>query len=136
MPTRMGVRYRYYVSQAILQNRKCEAGSVSRVSGPDIENIVVAALRRAIADRNVAADDHDGDRRADESERDRTTTKTTNSTVAAASPDSDRDLIARQVARIVLRPRAIEITLSDKRDGDASRAAAGVERQSPDDADQ
>lgn len=43
-----GVRYRYYVSQAILQNRKSEAGSVSRVSGPDIENIVVAALRRAI----------------------------------------------------------------------------------------
>jgi site-specific DNA recombinase len=52
-----GVRYRYYVSQALLQNRKSEAGSVSRVSGPDIENIVVAALRRAIADRNVAADD-------------------------------------------------------------------------------
>ena len=130
-----GVRYRYYVSQAILQNRKSEVGSVSRVSGPDIEIIVVAALRRAIADRNVAADDHDGDRRADESERDRMTTKTTGSTVAAASPDSDRDLIARHVERIVLRPRAIEITLSDKRDGDASRAAAGVERQSPDDVD-
>jgi Recombinase len=85
-----GVRYRYYVSQALLQNRKSEAGSVSRVSGPDIENIVVAALRHAIADRNVAADSHDGDRRADASERDRTTTKTTGSPGAAASPDSDR----------------------------------------------
>ena len=133
-----GVRYRYYVSQAMLQNRKSEAGSVSRVSGPDIENIVVAALRRAIADRNVAADDHDGDRRADMSERDRMTTKTTNSTVAAASPDSDRDLIARHVERIVLRPRAIEIAISDKQDehDDASRATAGGERRSPDDADQ
>jgi site-specific DNA recombinase len=132
-----GVRYRYYVSQAILQNRKSEAGSVSRVSGPDIETIVVEALRRAIADRKFAADDQDGDRGADVSERDRTT-RTTNSTVAAASPDSDRDLIARHVARIVLRPRAIEITLSDKRDdhGDASRAAAGVEQHSLDDADQ
>ena len=130
-----GVRYRYYVSQALLQNRKCEVGSVSRVSGPDIENIVVAALRRMIVDRNAAADDHDGDRRADVSERDRTTT---NSTVAAASPESDRDLIAHYVARIVLRPRLIEIAMSDKRDdrGDASRAATGVEWRSPDDADQ
>ena len=122
----------------ILQSRKSEAGSVSRASGPDIENIVVAALRRAIADRNVAADDHDGDRRADVSERDRTITKTTNSTVAATSLDTDRDLIARHVARIVLRPRVIEIAMSDKRDdrGDASRAATGGKRRSPDDADQ
>ena len=129
-----GVRYRYYVSQALLQNRKCEVGSVSRVSGADIENIVVAALRRAIVDRNVAADNHDGDRGADVSERDRMTTKTTNSTVAAASPDSDRDLIARHVVRIVLRPRAIEIAMSNKRNqhDDASRAAAGAEQHFPD----
>src|SRR5246127_4267221 len=76
-----GVRYRYYVSQALLQNHKSEAGSVSRVSGPDIETFVVEALRRA--------DDHDGDRRADVSERDRTMTKTIGSPGAAASPDSD-----------------------------------------------
>src|SRR3984893_19173332 len=53
-----GVRYRYYVSQAILQNRKSEAGSVSRVSGPDIEAIVVDSVRQAIVDRNVAASNH------------------------------------------------------------------------------
>ena len=132
-----GVRYRYYVSQAVLQRRKSEAGSVSRVSGPDIENIVIEALRRALADRNVAADNHDGDRGADVSERDRMTTKTTGSLVTAPSPDSDRDLIARHVVRIVLRPRAIEIAMSDKTDehGDASRAAAGVEWRFPDDVD-
>jgi hypothetical protein len=28
---KLGVRYRYYVSQAILQNRKVEAGSIARV---------------------------------------------------------------------------------------------------------
>ena len=55
------------------------------------------------------------------SERDRTTIKTTSSTVAAASPDSDRDLIARHVAHIVLRPRAIEITISEKHDATAMR---------------
>jgi site-specific DNA recombinase len=106
-----GVRYRYYVSQAILQNRKSEVGSVSRVSGPDIEAIVIEAARQAIADRE--------------------TNKAPSSTAAIASPDSDRDLIARHVARIVLRPRSVEITLSDERDDrdDASQIAAGGEQQ-------
>ena len=132
-----GVRYRYYVSQALLQNRKSEAGSVSRVSGPDIEEIVIEALREAIVDRNVAVENHDGDRRSDVSEKDKTTAKTISSTVTAASPDSDRDLIARCVERIVLRPRAIEITLNDNWDDqdDAPPAAAGVEQQSTDHAD-
>jgi hypothetical protein len=50
-----GVQYRYCVSQAILQNRKSEAGSVSRVSGPDTEAIIVDSVRQAIVDRNDAA---------------------------------------------------------------------------------
>ena len=104
-----GVRYRYYVSQAVLQNRKSEVGSVPRVSGPDIETIVIEAARQAIADRE--------------------TNKAPRSTAAIASLDSDRDLIAHYVARIVLRPRAVEITLSDERD-DASQIAAGGEQQS------
>jgi site-specific DNA recombinase len=43
--TKKGVRYRYYVSNAILQEREHEAGSVSRVPAPEIEEIVVQALR-------------------------------------------------------------------------------------------
>ena len=35
-----GVRYRYYVSHAILQNRKAEAGSIARVPAPEIETLV------------------------------------------------------------------------------------------------
>ena len=52
------------------------------------------------------------------------------------SPDSGRHLIGRHVARVVLRPRAIEIRLSDRRDdqGDASRASVDVEEQSTDNA--
>jgi DNA invertase Pin-like site-specific DNA recombinase len=41
-----GVRYRYYVSHALLQGRKLDAGAVPRVSSPDVENLVMAALRR------------------------------------------------------------------------------------------
>ncbi len=42
-----GVRYRYYVSQAILQSRKDTAGEVFRVPAPDIE----ALIERLIRDR-------------------------------------------------------------------------------------
>jgi hypothetical protein len=42
-----GRRYRYYVSQAILQGRKHEAGSVARVSAREIEKLVADAIRSA-----------------------------------------------------------------------------------------
>lgn len=35
-----GVRYRYYVSHALMQKRAHEAGSVSRVPAPEIESLV------------------------------------------------------------------------------------------------
>lgn len=40
-----GVRYRYYVSHALLQNRKDDTGSICRVSAPDVERLILAALR-------------------------------------------------------------------------------------------
>ncbi|MCI4678262.1 recombinase family protein [Rhodoblastus acidophilus] len=43
-----GVRYRYYVSNVVLQGRKADAGCVSRVSAPEVEKLVVEALRTAI----------------------------------------------------------------------------------------
>lgn len=42
-----GVRYRYYVSAALAQGNKAEAGSVRRVAAQEIEDCVVAALREA-----------------------------------------------------------------------------------------
>jgi len=40
-----GVRYRFYVSSALLRGRKAEAGSVGRVSATEIESKVLAALQ-------------------------------------------------------------------------------------------
>ena len=51
-----GVRYRYYVSHALLQNRKREAGTVSRVSAPDIEQLVCDALRGRLNANDDACD--------------------------------------------------------------------------------
>ena len=95
-----GVRYRYYVSQAVLQNRKDEAGSIARVAAPDIEELVIAAVRHQVGDidRQVVP--------------------------GQTSPPlelSDRDLVALQVERIVLRSRYIDMTLGPRL-GDDSRA--------------
>src|SRR6266436_4480815 len=40
-----GVRYRFYVSSALLRGRKAEAGSVGRIPAAEIESAVIAALR-------------------------------------------------------------------------------------------
>ena len=40
-----GVRYRFYVSSALLRGRKAEAGSVGRVSATKIESVVLTALQ-------------------------------------------------------------------------------------------
>jgi site-specific DNA recombinase len=40
-----GARYRYYVSQAVLQQRTGEAGPIARVPAPEIEKLVLDALR-------------------------------------------------------------------------------------------
>ena len=45
-----GKRYRYYVSQAILQHRKHDAGSVIRVPAHEIEQIVTSHVDRLVAD--------------------------------------------------------------------------------------
>jgi site-specific DNA recombinase len=41
-----GVRYRFYVSSALLRGRKTDAGSVARVSAAEIESAVLAALEQ------------------------------------------------------------------------------------------
>ena len=40
-----GARYRYYVSQAVLQNRPAAAASIARVPAAEIEALVITALR-------------------------------------------------------------------------------------------
>jgi site-specific DNA recombinase len=41
-----GVRYRYYVSRALAEGRKHEAGHPARVPAPDVDQAVLAALRK------------------------------------------------------------------------------------------
>jgi hypothetical protein len=79
-----GVRYRYYVSHAILQNRRVEAGSIARVPAPEIETLVCEGIRRHLAAMG------DGE---------------------PATATADRDLIERHVARVIVKPQALEVCL-------------------------
>jgi DNA invertase Pin-like site-specific DNA recombinase len=79
---KQGARYRYYVSQAILQKQPDKAGSVVRIPAADVETLVVEALRK----------------------RDSEMSKNTSS-----KPLPDRDLIERHVVRIIIHPRTIDV---------------------------
>ncbi len=78
---KLGVRYRYYVSHALLQNRKEEAGSVMRVPAPEIEQLVLDRIRVHFE------------------------------TMGIPSAAADRDLIERHVDRVIVRPQAVEVHL-------------------------
>jgi hypothetical protein len=78
-----GARYRYYVSQALLQNRKAEAGSIARVPAPETENLVCDGVRRHLAAMGKEA----------------------------PAILADCELIERHVARVVVKPQALDICL-------------------------
>ena len=80
-----GVRYRYYVSQALLQNRKAEAGAIARVSAPDVEALVAEAVTKALRNNQEMAQ--------------------------ASDFVPDRDLISRRVERVIVHPTELEVIL-------------------------
>jgi site-specific DNA recombinase len=74
-----GVRYRYYVSHALLQKQKTEAGKVARVPAPEIEALVLDSVRKQIA---------------------------SNTEEPAMA---DRELIERHVERVNIKSQAVEV---------------------------
>jgi len=121
-----GVRYRYYVSQAILQNRRAEAGAIARVAGPEIEEFVVAALRHHV-------DQTDQVEQIDPIVGEVNLGRTKSSTPMEISA---RDLVGLLVERIVLRARHIELALRPEASDVEPSRAAGLAREGPGDADQ
>ena len=62
--TKGGRRWRYYVSQAVLQGRKQDAGSVARVEAMEIERRVCEAVRAVVSasDRQHSISSQSGQR--------------------------------------------------------------------------
>jgi site-specific DNA recombinase len=78
-----GVRYRYYVSHALIQGRRPRAGTVKRVPAAEIEEVVLGAVRQNLASRNP--DD----------------------------PPSDQNAVISQIQKITVKRDAIAIELSE-----------------------
>ena len=81
---KLGVRYRYYVSHAILQRRKAEAGSVTRLPAAGIETLVLDGVRIHCASMGQTED---------------------------PTTITDRDLIERHVHSVTVKPQALEVRL-------------------------
>jgi site-specific DNA recombinase len=77
-----GVRYRYYVSQAVLPGKPPPAGLVGRVPAAEIEALVVAALRKHL-----------------------------NGGAGEPLPDNGGELLKRHLERVTLTPNHLELRL-------------------------
>ena len=78
-----GARYRYYLSQAVLQKKPQAPGSISRVPAADVETLVLAALRNHLSASGAGKQ----------------------------LSDNDRDLVAHHVERVTLAANRIELRL-------------------------
>jgi site-specific DNA recombinase len=83
--TKLGVRYRYYICHALLQKRRDRAGDITRLPAPEIEALVVNAVRQHLECRED---------------------KVPNPIA------SDRELIERYVERVTIRREAIEVRVA------------------------
>jgi site-specific DNA recombinase len=116
--TKRGRRYRYYVSQALLQGRKEDVGSVARVPAVELERRVVDAVRGAApADARERSIETQIIRRMSDRP-----VATVNSTEVGSSPcvlDPRADLLAA-VERITIRRTTLEIQLAEGMAEDSS----------------
>jgi DNA invertase Pin-like site-specific DNA recombinase len=76
-----GARYRYYVSQAVLQRKPLAAGAIARVPAAEIEMLISAAVRSHLQANGTDA------------------------------VDCDRELVERHVERVTLAPKHIQLQL-------------------------
>jgi site-specific DNA recombinase len=84
---RGGARYRYYVSQAMLQGKPQPAGLIGRVPAAEVEAFVMAALRNHLS-----------------------------ATDAGEQSDSDLEILERHLERVTLMPHHLELRLRQSLD--------------------
>jgi site-specific DNA recombinase len=114
--TKGGRRYRYYVSQAVLQGRKEDAGSIFRVPAMEIERRVIDAVRGAgpalVPERSIGRQSIQGVGRP----------AATIDGAASAAPSNVFDFggdLRAAVERITIRRTALEIQLAQEIAGEA-----------------
>jgi hypothetical protein len=87
--TKAGVRYRYYISTALIQGQTNKAATFSRVPAPEIEQLVVASVRQHV---RATAHERNGAHHIVEL--------------------NDKDLISTQVARVDVKSDHLVVRLA------------------------
>jgi len=114
--TKRGRRYRYYVSQAILQGRKADAGSVARAPAMELERRVVEAVRGAAsADRRERSIETQTIRRVSDRPDAGIDSAAVGSSLCTLDPGGD---LRAAVERITIRRTTLEIQLAEGTPGD------------------
>ena len=88
-----GVRYRYYISSALIQGQPDKAATLNRVPAAEIETLIISALRKHLAGES-------------------------NNKVEAQGSLSlnDKELISTHIARVDVKPDHLAVQLSVKPD--------------------
>ena len=107
-----GVRYRYYVSRAMTEGRKIEAGSIARVAAVEIERAVCEAL---------GSESHSNSATMFETYSPVNLTSTSEGLERA--DEKSRTEIASHVARVAVRKDMIEIDLTEEGERSVGRAS-------------
>jgi site-specific DNA recombinase len=110
-----GVRYRYYISSALIQGQPDKAATLNRVPAAEIETLIISALRKHLAG------------------------KSNNKVEARGSLSlNDRDLISTHIARVDVKPDHLAVQLSVKpdhrggeRDQELSSEGGTLDRSNP-----
>jgi hypothetical protein len=95
--SKKGARYRYYVSHALLQGRKREAGTIARVAAAEIETVVLDGLRSRLTGAEQAT-----------------------------SKLSDRELIQGWVRQVTIHSDQIVVDVHDRTEGEEAPTAITV----------
>ena len=99
-----GARYRYYISQAVLQKKPQVPGSLSRVPAAELEALVLSALRNHLQ---------------------------SNVTETRPVPGNERELVEHHLERLTLDPKHIRLQLRQNIDAADPRNAPDDASQSP-----
>lgn len=107
---KQGVRYRYYVSRALAEGRKPEAGNPARVPAPEIEAAVVEAIQGQLLGANGIAPKND--RRSDP--------------IGSAPGMTDQHLVDRHLKRLAVMPNRLLIEFEADPETDAGEGHLGT----------
>lgn len=123
-----GARYRYYTSRALAEGRRDEAGSVTRVPAPDIETLVVDAIRQHGLARNDVEYAVD---QGSPTERPAVSPPADPQGGDEEMPTDDRTLIARDVERVVITSSSVEVHLTEASAPDSKNSCLTIPWSKP-----